>query len=207
LKHHTSRTPDIRYIWSITTLQLMEDKFSRYAFYHKNIWNKIVHFITIPLILCTLMCMMSYIRIYSLEHVVSNEWIAILFSVHGGALLVLLSLMYTMVDFLAGIILIMMMIGFFIVGNLYYAYFPYEFYYGVCLALGVHIVSWIVQVSGHYIFEKNRPAFTNGWLAFFDAVVVAPIFVVLEILFILGYKKELRERVESYRNIGYSLIY
>lgn len=43
----------------------------------------------------------------------------------------------------------------------------------------VHISCWALQILGHRVFEKNKPAFLQNPL---QAVVLAPLFVVYELL-------------------------
>ena len=69
--------------------------------------------------------------------------------------------------------------------------------------LAFHVVMWIVQVSGaslhrhlqhlhpqfigHGVFEGRAPALLDSWD---QAFITAPLFVILEILFFLGYRKQ-----------------
>ena len=56
------------------------------------------------------------------------------------------------------------------------------------------LASWIAQFLGHGMFEGRAPAlFDNIFQAFF----LAPLFVWLEILFALGYRPELKRRVDK----------
>ena len=62
------------------------------------------------------------------------------------------------------------------------------------VALGVHVLSWIAQFVGHGAFERRAPALLDNLL---QAIFLAPLFVWLELLFKLGYRPELQERVEK----------
>ncbi|KAK4086648.1 hypothetical protein Purlil1_9038 [Purpureocillium lilacinum] len=62
------------------------------------------------------------------------------------------------------------------------------------LALVVHVVSWIAQFIGHGAFEGRAPALLDNLV---QAIFLAPMFVWLEVLFKLGYRKELQTRVEK----------
>jgi uncharacterized membrane protein YGL010W len=61
-------------------------------------------------------------------------------------------------------------------------------------ALGIHAASWIFQFIGHGKFEGRQPALLDSLM---QALVLAPLFVFLEGMFALGYKPELRKRLES----------
>jgi len=54
------------------------------------------------------------------------------------------------------------------------------------------VLGWSSQIFGHLHFEKNRPAFYEN---LFHSFVSAPIFVIADVLFHLGIKKELQREV------------
>ncbi|KAI4117346.1 MAG: hypothetical protein LQ338_007567 [Usnochroma carphineum] len=60
-------------------------------------------------------------------------------------------------------------------------------------ALGLHVASWIAQFLGHGIFEGRAPALLDNLV---QAFFLAPFFVWMEILFRLGYRPELRQRLD-----------
>ncbi|RDW84654.1 hypothetical protein BP6252_02244 [Coleophoma cylindrospora] len=62
------------------------------------------------------------------------------------------------------------------------------------VAIGVEVVAWSAQFLGHGAFEKRAPALLDNLL---QAVVLAPFFVWMEVLFKLGYRPELQARVEK----------
>lgn len=55
------------------------------------------------------------------------------------------------------------------------------------------IVGWGAQIYGHLHFEKNRPAFYENIMQSF---VSAPIFVIADVLFHMGFKRELQRQVK-----------
>lgn len=61
-------------------------------------------------------------------------------------------------------------------------------------ALGVHIFSWLAQFVGHGIFEGRAPALLDNLV---QALFLAPFFVWLEVLFMLGYRPELKSRLDK----------
>lgn len=70
------------------------------------------------------------------------------------------------------------------------------------IALGLHVLSWYMQIHpGHMILEGRKPALLDS---LFQSLVLAPLFVWLEVLFVFGYRpqlaKELQARVS--RNVG-----
>ncbi|KAL8689702.1 MAG: hypothetical protein Q9218_004683 [Villophora microphyllina] len=61
-------------------------------------------------------------------------------------------------------------------------------------ALGLHIFSWIAQFVGHGVFEGRAPALMDNLV---QAFFLAPFFVWMEILFRLGYRPGLRNRLDK----------
>ncbi|KAL8780993.1 MAG: hypothetical protein Q9203_000343 [Teloschistes exilis] len=61
-------------------------------------------------------------------------------------------------------------------------------------ALGLHVASWIAQFLGHGVFEGRAPALLDNLV---QAFFLAPFFVWMEVLFRLGYRPELRKRLEE----------
>jgi len=59
-------------------------------------------------------------------------------------------------------------------------------------AIGVNVFSWIAQFVGHGKFEGRAPALLDNLV---QALFLAPFFVWFEILFALGYRPELKERM------------
>jgi uncharacterized membrane protein YGL010W len=59
---------------------------------------------------------------------------------------------------------------------------------------GVFLASWIAQFIGHGKFERRAPALLDNIV---QALLLAPFFVWFEILFTLGYRPELKKRVDK----------
>jgi uncharacterized membrane protein YGL010W len=60
------------------------------------------------------------------------------------------------------------------------------------VTLAIHATAWILQFIGHGVFERRKPALFDS---LDQALITAPMFVLLEILFPLGYRPELYQRV------------
>ncbi|KAJ3014207.1 hypothetical protein HKX48_005297 [Thoreauomyces humboldtii] len=56
-------------------------------------------------------------------------------------------------------------------------------------ATGLFVVSWIFQFLSHGLIEKRAPALLDNLV---QALVLAPFFVWIEFLFVLGYRPQLR---------------
>jgi 2-hydroxy fatty acid dioxygenase len=62
-------------------------------------------------------------------------------------------------------------------------------------AIGINVVSWIAQFVGHGVFEGRAPALFDN---LYQALFLAPLFVWLEFLFALGYRSDLKKRLDRY---------
>jgi len=62
------------------------------------------------------------------------------------------------------------------------------------IAWSVNVISWIAQFVGHAFAEGRAPALLDNLLG---AVVLAPFFVHLEVLFALGYRPEMHMRIKN----------
>ncbi|KAI8933167.1 hypothetical protein NX059_009808 [Plenodomus lindquistii] len=61
------------------------------------------------------------------------------------------------------------------------------------IAIGVHVVSWILQFVGHGKFEGRKPALLDNLV---QALFLAPLFVWYEVLFKMGFYRDLQREVE-----------
>ncbi|OAX83083.1 hypothetical protein ACJ72_02554 [Emergomyces africanus] len=63
-------------------------------------------------------------------------------------------------------------------------------YWGLC----IQAVAWIAQFVGHGVFEGRAPALLDNLV---QAFFLAPFFVWLEVLFSLGYRPQLKARIDQ----------
>ena len=61
------------------------------------------------------------------------------------------------------------------------------------IAIGLHVVSWLAQFVGHGAFEGRAPALLDNLI---QALLLAPFFVWMEILFAFGYRPDLKSRLD-----------
>jgi uncharacterized membrane protein YGL010W len=59
---------------------------------------------------------------------------------------------------------------------------------------GINVVAWILQFVGHGKFEGRAPALMDNLV---QALFLAPFFVWFEVLFFLGYRPELKSRLNK----------
>ncbi|KAI5122176.1 hypothetical protein M0805_007073 [Coniferiporia weirii] len=64
----------------------------------------------------------------------------------------------------------------------------------VLTALTLHVVCWLAQFYGHGVHERRSPALLDNLIG---AIVLAPFFVHLELLFEFGYFPTLHKRIQN----------
>ena len=58
--------------------------------------------------------------------------------------------------------------------------------------IGMFVVGWAIQFVGHH-YEGRKPAFVDD----VTGLIVGPLFVVVELAFLLGIRRELKEQIEA----------
>jgi len=66
--------------------------------------------------------------------------------------------------------------------------------HGLQYATAVHAASWVMQFIGHGKFEGRQPALLDNIVG---ALVLAPFFVHLELLFMLGYRRNFHKKLNN----------
>lgn len=167
----------------------LEKQLRFYGAYHHNPVNIAIHITCVPILLWTffLFCTNSP-RLVPLPDNLTLEALPL----NAGTLLCLLySTLYILLEPVAGAILAPILIA-----STAYANHLTSMYGATAnyWAFGVHIASWIAQFIGHGVFEGRAPALLDNLV---QAVFLAPLFVWLEVLFSMGYRPVLRNRLEK----------
>lgn len=104
---------------------------------------------------------------------------------------VLYSTLYVLMEPVAGAMLAPLIIG----GTAYANHLTSTYGYTAnSWAAAVNIVCWIAQFVGHAKFEGRAPALLDNLV---QALFLAPFFVWFEILFQLGYRPDLKRRLDK----------
>ncbi|EPZ36149.1 DUF962 domain protein [Rozella allomycis CSF55] len=153
-----------------------------YSQYHHQKVNKIIHIICIPTIMFTVMIAMSaYIPKYNFQNIIDIQFTYVMTSIYV--------IYYLLLEPVAG--------------ALYAPILLLMTHYAEKLALDgvdmkwvliVHVAAWILQFVGHGVFEKRAPALLDS---LFQAFLLAPFFVFMEVLFAMGYRPVLRTKMEE----------
>lgn len=65
-----------------------------------------------------------------------------------------------------------------------------EFAAWLSLSIGIFVVGWLFQFVGHF-YEKKKPAFMDDVIG----LAIGPLFVLAEMIFMLGFRKDLEQRM------------
>lgn len=160
-------------------MKSLEEQMSVYVRYHRHPKNKLTHFFGIPIIVFSLFVLLGLVRIDIGE-----------ISLTAASVLAIAALAYYF--YLDAVLAVAMTVAtsvLLIAANRVCAL-------GAPVALTVFGVSfvggWALQLIGH-AYEGRRPALVDNLFQ----VVIAPIFLMAELFFALGYKRDVAERVEQ----------
>lgn len=163
----------------------LEKQLRFYGAYHHDPVNIAIHMTCVPLILITSFLFLTNASLpsfFTLPYLPSN---------FGIFFCTLYSLGYIALDPVAGGVLAPILLG----CTVYATHLTST--YGSTAnkwSLGVHVFSWLAQFVGHGVYEGRAPALLDNLV---QAIFLAPFFVWLEGLFALGYRPELRGRLEK----------
>lgn len=155
----------------------LERLLSQYAAYHLDRSNVVTHFVGIPLIVFSILCLTARAGVE-----LSG------FSITLAMVLIVVSTIYYLsLDKLFGIL---MLILFVLVYPLAIKIAALSMWSWLGASIGIFVVGWVFQFVGHY-FEKKKPAFVDDLIG----LAIGPLFVLAEFVFLLGFRKPLHERI------------
>jgi uncharacterized membrane protein YGL010W len=157
-------------------MKTLDQQMAIYAAYHRNRWNKLSHFVGVPAIIFAILIPASWISIddgISLAHALVAAVLAYYFLLDVP--LALATAVATAALFLAARVVSE-------TGTT-----SGWIWFGIFFAGG-----WIFQLVGH-AFEGRRPALADNLFQ----ILVAPIFLVAEIFFALGLRRDVLDKVKA----------
>lgn len=160
-------------------MRTLEEQVTQYAAYHRDRRNIATHFVGIPLIVFSVVLALSVIN-------------APLGSIKLSAAVVvavIASLYYFKLDLTLGLAM-----AAYLAANCWLAHESALMLGGNTLwsALGIFVFGWVLQFWGHK-FEGLKPAFMDDIMG----LVIGPLFIMTEVFFMLGLKKNLQRYVED----------
>lgn len=160
-------------------MKTLTEHLSQYALYHRDQRNINTHYVGIPLIVVAIFGLLS-LPVVSVAGIMLTP--ALL-------LFIATAIFYFRLDLRFGLVMLLVSGSCFALATLLAAQ-PFAIWLGS--SLGLFIAGWILQFIGHY-YEGKKPAFVDDIVGLF----VGPLFVVAEIGFILGLRKELQQEIEQ----------
>lgn len=160
-------------------MKTLIDQLGQYAEYHRDRRNIATHFVGIPLIVVAVAVLLSRPGFEA----VGLWWSpATLVSLVSALYYFRLDLRYGLV--MAALLALSLWIGAALAVQGTAAWLG--------AGLGMFVVGWVIQFVGHY-YEGRKPAFVDD----LTGLIVGPLFVVAELGFLLGLRKEVEHAVEE----------
>ena len=154
-------------------MKSLVDHLSQYAAYHRDPHNIATHFVGIPLIVIAVATLLS-----------RPQWMGI-----SPAILVMLAsaMFYLRLELRLGLLMTVLLalsvwLGHMLAGLSTAAWLGW--------GVGLFVVGWVFQFVGHY-YEGRKPAFIDD----VTGLIVGPLFVVVELGFLLGWREDLRREM------------
>lgn len=157
-------------------MKTLDQQMAVYAVYHRNRWNRFTHFIGVPAIVFALLIPMNWVSIgygLTLAHVFLCAILGYYFLLDAplaAATTAVTCALYYAAKLAAGA----------------------GFASGWIWCGAFFVGGWIFQLAGH-VFEGRKPALADNLFQIF----IAPIFLVAELFFALGLKRDLREKIDA----------
>ena len=155
----------------------LERLLSQYAAYHLNSNNIVTHFIGIPLIVFSILCLTARAGVD-----ISGITITL-----AMVLIILTGIYYLSLDKLFGALMLILLV---LAYPLALKIAALSLWNWLGASVGIFVVGWVFQFVGHY-FEKKKPAFVDDLVG----LAIGPLFVLAEFIFLLGFRKDLHQRI------------
>ncbi|RLN49629.1 hypothetical protein BBJ28_00002646 [Nothophytophthora sp. Chile5] len=173
----------------------LEKQVTFYLSYHDNKINQYIHFACIWQIFISALCMFASLEPFAeqpsfLTSLPFGQYMQLNPScILAGVYMV----WHFLLDHIAGSLGAVLVFNAYLFANYFVEVAPQKFEMpGWQIALAIHCFAWIMQVLS--VFERRKPALFDS---LDQALVTAPMFVLLEALFPLGYRPELYKRVTA----------
>ena len=155
------------------------EQLSTYKSVHLNKNNVKTHFVGVPMIVWSLMVLLSLIQLPLTLPILGSSLTLAMVAFTG------ILIYYFMLNISLAIGQVV-----FILPALYSAHLVSLTTNAVWIALGVFVIGWIIQFIGHH-FEKAKPAFVDD----LNQLLIGPFFIMAETFFIFGALKKLDDEI------------
>ena len=160
-------------------MKTLVEQLATYATYHRDPRNIATHFIGVPIIVLSVLILLSRVSVEVAGIAVTPALLVFLLS---SLFYFKLSLTYGLAMFLIHGALLLTAGHFATVSTVLW----------LSAGVGVFVVGWVIQFVGH-IFEGRKPAFVDDIMG----LIIGPLFVVAELAFLLGLRREVEAVVAS----------
>jgi len=162
-------------------MKSLTDHLSQYASYHRDPRNIATHFVGIPMIVAAVVILLS-------RPVMADAGAGIPLSPAVAASL-LTALYYVRLDLRLGFVMAALLAATVVLGAWAAAQSTTVWLW---LGLGGFVTGWVIQFIGH-VFEGRKPAFLDD----VTGLIIGPLFVLVEALFLFGILPQLRQQIEA----------
>ncbi|MCO6055985.1 DUF962 domain-containing protein [Pseudomonas sp. MOB-449] len=160
-------------------MKTLIDQLGQYAEYHRDRRNIATHFVGIPLIVVAVAVLLSRPGTEAFGLWLSPAALAGLVS----------ALYYLRLDLRYGLVMTVLLALSLWIGASF-AVQGTATWLGA--GLGMFVIGWVIQFIGHY-YEGRKPAFVDD----LTGLIIGPLFVVAELGFLLGLRKDVEHAVEK----------
>ncbi|MDN7125174.1 DUF962 domain-containing protein [Pseudidiomarina sp. 1APP75-32.1] len=160
-------------------MKTITDHLSEYAAYHRDRRNIATHLLGIPMIVIAIQILLSR------PHWSFEGW----FLSPALIIAVIASFFYLRLDRPLGLLMAVLLALTVVLGVQVAALSTSAW---LSWGVGLFVVGWAFQFIGHY-FEGRKPAFVDDIMG----LAIGPLFVVAEVVFMLGLKKDLHQAIEK----------
>lgn len=162
-------------------MKSIAEQLAFYQAYHRNRWNVATHFVGIPSIIIGLLVPMGWVRAEISTITISGALVFV----------AAIAVYYLLLDVrLALSILVFIAPAFYAADTIAQLPWTSSLLWFLLLFIG----GWIFQLIGHSVFEKRKPAFVDNLIQ----LLIGPLFLVAEVVFFLGLRKQLQEDMKQY---------
>jgi uncharacterized membrane protein YGL010W len=160
-------------------MKSLVDHLSQYAAYHRDPRNIASHFVGIPLIVVAVAVLLS-----RPEWSLAGAWVspAVLLALASAWFYLRLELRLGVL--MTGLLCLSVWVGHVLAQQSTFVW--------LASGIGMFVVGWAIQFVGHH-YEGRKPAFVDD----VTGLIVGPLFVVVELAFLLGMRRELKEQIEA----------
>ena len=160
-------------------MKTLTDHLAQYAAYHRDPRNISTHFAGVPMIVVAFATLLS-----APSFSVGSLPISLATLVTAATCLFYFRLDLRFGAFMTALLVATLMIANWLAGLTTASW--------LTAGIGLFVVGWVIQFVGHY-FEGKKPAFVDDIVG----LLVGPLFLVAEVAFALGLRREVQEAVEA----------